>query len=488
MGHASVVGRQSGSIGRGHSPPLIEHAQMRQPHTPASRACAICKPRGEAKHTGRWHFRTGRQPAGRRALTAEDHCSSSRRVRHLLFPLADSDSPPTSGTPGTSTDTPTNTSGSRPTAMSEEAVRALIRQEVSAAVAAALRPPLAGSVPSGELRMLCLCLVMHADGRQRRHGPRTWHAMAGFLPIFPPQLGAPLSTHTTSLPTGPLPLSLQTIPLIPASVVQAGTSFSQPKVVTSTPTLTTTRNTASKIAEANPEVFKMASSIVPVPAKLVKKIQALEFIEMRELLPDNIALAERLATLPSGLAHSKVPNERDIGGEKALVTWVSSFATYIAIVAEAHPERVCDMLAYMRLVVREASKFGGTGWLTYDSVFRRNHEGLGTPWNYLDASLHQVYIAGQREKVVVPCKHCHEIDHVAADCAVASVLPKSTAPASEYTPPTAERAGSKGKRPTPYPRQRLICTSWNAGNCRFPGKCTYAHVCSACYGGHPASS
>ena len=125
------------------APPLIEHAQMRQPDTPASRACAICGPRGEAKHTGRWHFRTGRQPAGRRALTAEAHCSSSWRVRHLVFlswSMADSDSPPTSGTPRTSTDTPTNTAGSRPTAMSEEAVRALISQEVSAAVAAALHP------------------------------------------------------------------------------------------------------------------------------------------------------------------------------------------------------------------------------------------------------------------------------------------------------------------------------------------------------------
>ena len=30
-------------------------------------------------------YRTGRQPAGRRALTAEAHCNSSRRVRHLLF-------------------------------------------------------------------------------------------------------------------------------------------------------------------------------------------------------------------------------------------------------------------------------------------------------------------------------------------------------------------------------------------------------------------
>ena len=160
-----------------------------------------------------------------------------------------------------------------------------------------------------------------------------------------------------------------------------------------------------------PAPFKIASSIVPILAKLVKKIQSLDFVEMRELLPDNIALTERLAALPSGLAQTKTPTEREIGGDRALITWVSSFATYIAIVAEAHPDRVTDMLAYMRLVTREASKFGGTGWLTYDLVFRRNHEGPGQRWNYLDASLHQVYIASQRDKVAIPCKHCHEIDH-----------------------------------------------------------------------------
>ena len=96
---------------------------------------------------------------------------------------------------------------------------------------------------------------------------------------------------------------------------------------------------------------------------------------MRELLPDNLALTERLAALPQGLAPPKPPGEREITGDKALLTWVSSFATYVAIVAEAHPSRVGDMLAYLRLIVREAGKFGGNGWLTYDSVFRRNHEG-----------------------------------------------------------------------------------------------------------------
>ena len=108
---------------------------------------------------------------------------------------------------------------------------------------------------------------------------------------------------------------------------------------------------------------------------------------MRELLPDNIALTERLSALPPGLAPPKPPGEREIGGDKALVTWISSFATYVAIVAEAHSGRVCDMLAYMRLIIREASKFGGMGWLTYDAIFRRNQEGLSSPWNSLDASL-----------------------------------------------------------------------------------------------------
>ena len=61
--------------------------------------------------------------------------------------------------------------------------------------------------------------------------------------------------------------------------------------------------------------LKMVSSIAPIPAKLAKKIRALEFVEMRELLPDNIAMAERLAALPSSVTHAKPPSEQDIGGD-----------------------------------------------------------------------------------------------------------------------------------------------------------------------------
>ena len=100
----------------------------------------------------------------------------------------------------------------------------------------------------------------------------------------------------------------------------------------------------------------MASSLPPVPPKLVKKIQALEFVEMRELLPDNMALADRLEALPQRIGQpTRNPEQREIG---LLYTWTACFATYIAVVSQAHPGRVVDMLAYMRLIIKEAHRHG----------------------------------------------------------------------------------------------------------------------------------
>ena len=229
----------------------------------------------------------------------------------------------------------------------------------------------------------------------------------------------PGPTGVTELPAPlSLPVSLQSIPLIPATTVSSGPTLNLPAIPTPSMTPSSALGVHSSTFDPKSRLapFKFANSNVPIPSKLVKKIQAFEYIDMHELLLDNIALSERLIALPPGLAPPKPLDEREIEGDRTLVTWVSSFATYVAIIAEAHPGRVCDMLAYMRLVMREASKFGGTSWLTYDAVFRRNHEGGSTPWNYIDALLHQVYIASQGNKAAIPCKHCHESDHPSAEC------------------------------------------------------------------------
>ena len=96
---------------------------------------------------------------------------------------------------------------------------------------------------------------------------------------------------------------------------------------------------------------------------------------MRDLLPDNIALAERLEALPSHRTPASAPETREVG---ALATWVTAFTTYVAIVAEVHPGRVKDMLAYMRLIVCEAQKFGGTGWIRSSAATGLAHWQSGT--------------------------------------------------------------------------------------------------------------
>ena len=76
------------------------------------------------------------------------------------------------------------------------------------------------------------------------------------------------------------------------------------------------------------------------------------------------------------------------------VTWVSSFPTYIEVVAQAHPDRVADMLVYMHLIIREES----------------------VAWNYIDPSFHTTYIGDQGLPPLSPCRHCSKVGHRSEAC------------------------------------------------------------------------
>ena len=285
-----------------------------------------------------------------------------------------------------------------------------------------------------------------------------------------------------------LPTSLHDIPLFPATKEKgAALSLPPPTVGTGTSRPSTVWSLSEGMAppaHPSPDLpFKLASSFPPIPAKLVRRVQAMEFVEMRELLPDNIALAERMESLPSRAKAAKDAETREI---TAFPTWVAAFTTYIAIVAEAHPSRVKDMCAYMRLLTREALKYGGRGWATYDAVFRRNRAGTDTPWDQLDPSLHIAYIISQVDTPLAPCTSCNEVDHRTEDCALASVQPKLKAP----SPSVRDWSRPYPRRPAQRPAQRpvlRICISWNKGKCAFPGACNFAHACASCRGDHQAN-
>ena len=167
--------------------------------------------------------------------------------------------------------------------------------------------------------------------------------------------------------------------------------------------------------------FSLASSFPPIPAKLVSKIQSLQFMEMRELLPDNIAACADSTTVPN-VRNDLRPKQREIS---SILTWVSAFVTYTAVVAAVHPDRVKDLLAYLRLIVREAQRTQGKGWLSYDHIFRQN--AASNPalcWANLDTSLHSSFCVGSssaNDATRTVCAYCNEFDHSSEECVMAPV-------------------------------------------------------------------
>ena len=249
--------------------------------------------------------------------------------------------------------------------------------------------------------------------------------------------------------------------------------------------------TSPMASGATAKPFSLVSSFPTIPAKLALKIQSLQFVEMRELLPDNLTIAEDATSRPL----DQRPKQREVA---SILSWVSAFATYIAVVAEAHPGRVKDMLAYMRIIVKEAGRSNNKGWLNYNRIFRQNAVSDPTlNWVRLDSSLHSSYcIPG--EGLRVACPHCNEYDHSAEECAMSQSclnavkalsssgsLQPSMGGSSQHSPSFSHSSSARFPKKS-IPRNRKICLSWNNGKCILPGSCEYSHICATCHKAHRA--
>ena len=116
--------------------------------------------------------------------------------------------------------------------------------------------------------------------------------------------------------------------------------------------------------EAFAAPFFLSQAFWPVPENLVKRIQALHFIDMAYLLPDNLYLKRREDNSTDKEA-SNIGKRRPREVSQ-LLNWVQCYITYVAIVAARHADRMKDLLAYMRLIVREAQRRKSDGWRQYD--------------------------------------------------------------------------------------------------------------------------
>ena len=278
----------------------------------------------------------------------------------------------------------------------------------------------------------------------------------------------------------PPPQCLASVPVFPSQAV--GPVFSTPALPTVTswtsPPFSTPPSSwgmwphprQSTSAGSQPGLT-LSPAAETFPQRLVEKVRSLQFVEMKELLTDNVSLLNQLETVQgSPMGYMLGPTRPHLREVSSLSTWCYCFLAYVAMLTSDPQTR--DQLAYARLLIKEAQRHGGAGWLDYDRAFRQ--QAAGDPsirWNTLVPGLQASTILGQRSSGQGPfCTLCREADHTRAQCALACLEPSSSGPAQPS--PT-------GQPPAPRRRPRF-CVSWNRGSCLFPGQCIYRHVCATC--------
>ena len=126
----------------------------------------------------------------------------------------------------------------------------------------------------------------------------------------------------------------------------------------------------------------LSSALPPVPARAVDKIRSGLFIDFKELLPDNVALSQRLAETSSLLSGAPPAHLREVTD---ILTWISCFLYFVAARSEDSVTR--DLMAYGLIVLHLARKHGGRGWLLYDAAFRQQMAAGSLAWTDLNASM-----------------------------------------------------------------------------------------------------
>ena len=257
--------------------------------------------------------------------------------------------------------------------------------------------------------------------------------------------------------------------------------------------------------------FLLSECLPPVPAKLVAKIVKGDYVDMAELLRDNIE-AERQRTTDSSVAglSTSQAHRREVPD---FLSWLQCFGVYVGIVATHKPEKLRQLMAYQTLMICEARRCGGDGWQGYDTMFRQL--AASTDWGQLNSALYTVTFMAQQNGKGKTYHYCLEADHQSDDCSLAprkpgnqvvgqggfgllmSVGVEACRPWSASGMSAEPRRVSltkygRGGRWSAYQGSQLsakrVCYAWNEGSCEFWDQCWYRHICVKCEGDHPAMS
>ena len=277
---------------------------------------------------------------------------------------------------------------------------------------------------------------------------------------------------SATLGTLPPPHLLTSIPLSAGGQTSTPTTtLTQPQ---SSPTAPVTQTTTTLPLPTLSAGLILSPAAEPFPRRLVEKAKSGQFLETKELLAGNISLLNQLDSIPGFQSLQMLGTARPRLCEvTSLSSWCYCFLRYMAILTSDPTTR--DQLAYAHLIIREALRHGGMGWMDYDRAFCQ--QAAADPslrWNTLLPRLQASTMLGiPPGQGAVFCSLCREVDHTRSQCALQCLHPPTARPSTPLAPAIRCKTSN-------------VCISWNRGLCIFPGTCINRLLCATCYLPHKA--
>ena len=225
--------------------------------------------------------------------------------------------------------------------------------------------------------------------------------------------------------------------------------------------------------------FLLCDSLPAVPAKLVKRILKGEYVEMSELLKDNLEADRRRSLIDAGCpAHSHMGqfSRREIPDA---LSWLYCFGIYAAIICSKWPGKHRQLFAYQVLILNE-SRRGGRGWLMYDAALRQQITDLETfDFAKINQSLYATTCL-QYAGAVRACPLCGLGDHSEGECALRPQRSTIAVGTGAY-----RDEGMRRGQDLPKKRfKRGPCFDYNGARGCNNSSCIFEHCCSRCRGDH----
>ncbi|CAH3168597.1 unnamed protein product [Porites evermanni] len=157
------------------------------------------------------------------------------------------------------------------------------------------------------------------------------------------------------------------IPVVPRASQPPVKASSAPSLFESAMVPSTSSPT---LAPSAGKAFVVGSGYAPIPGKLVAKITSGAFVELEDLLTENIHAQEAKAHNYLDGKLLVAPVKKRVVEITDILTWIQAFTIYQWIFCSTYPSHWQDTTQYKLLILQKACQFPGPAWMNYDTAFR----------------------------------------------------------------------------------------------------------------------